>query len=191
GDDRSSLVSAVASCPAAPLQARGDDRALRSDQLGGQPAAPPQSREDEIRQAMSRCKRGSYRYRALRLRLARLSKRRAARLKEAQHVVTTNIAREFADITICTPDSIAKVTASGHGSERDHGASTDLKAEFNRRVLSQSPYAFTQMLKYKIDERGGTVREAIIADHKAEVGNLIVEAKKQTRKLKRKAAHAR
>ncbi|MGC8534880.1 MAG: RNA-guided endonuclease InsQ/TnpB family protein [Rhizomicrobium sp.] len=174
--------------PAAAMQTQGNDRGTITLTESAPPAAT--SNEDQIRQAMSRCKRGSYRYRALRLRLARVSKRRAARLKEAQHLVTTNIAREFSNITIITPDSIAEITASGHGTVRDHGAETDLKAAFNRRVLSQSPYAFTQMLKYKIEERGGHISEEKLSDHKAAVGNAIVEARKKTRKLKRSAKHA-
>ena len=143
---------------------------------------------ESLQARMARCKRGSNKYRALRKRKARGEARGARRRREALHEWTTSLARQFAALRITAPP-LREATASGRGSEREHGAEVGLKAAFNRRVLGMAPGAAIAMLEYKIAERGGRT-ETIIAPGPAMIGNDIVEARKATRKLKRAAKRA-
>jgi putative transposase len=138
---------------------------------------------------MSRCKRGSCKYRAAKRRHARQAARKARQRREALHVWTTRIARRFGHVAIIRPP-IAESTASGAGDSREWGAAVALKAELNRHVLDQAPAMAVAMLEYKIAERGGSTTITEPPDPAVAVGNLIVAATKANRKLRRTAANA-
>ncbi len=143
------------------------------------------SRIADLQRRMARCKRGSVRYHKLRARKAKLEAKTARRRREALHEWTTRIADQFGDLTVIKPDSIKEATASGKGDEREWGAAVKTKATMNRHVLAQAPALAVAMLEYKSAERGAELR--VVADQEApvEIGNLIVIATKETRKLKR------
>jgi hypothetical protein len=173
---------------AVPFSARTPAAAVRTEGGSGnealnvlRPAAPVQTQGG--------IKRGSCRYRAMRRRQARKAARKARQRREALHVWTTNLARQFVSLKIVSPP-LPETTKSGRGNEHQHGAEVALKAMLNRRVLDQAPGAAIAMLKYKIAERGGTT-EIIIDAGPATIGNDIVAARKAARKLKRAATHAR
>lgn len=141
-----------------------------------------------LQTARARCKRGSNRYRKLSKRIARLQARDARRRREALHVWTTEMTRQYRDIDVVAPPSIAAETASGRGDARDWGAQVDLKAAMNRRILDQAPAAAIQMLQYKVSEAGGDCRVLEDAEPKTGIGNDIVKATQINRRNK---AHAR
>jgi putative transposase len=143
----------------------------------------------DVQRAMSPVRRGSCRYRALKLRAARRQAKIARQRREALHRWTTGIATRFSSLTIISPP-ISEITRTGAGDRNDWGAAVDLKAQFNRHVLDQAPGAAIAMLEYKIAERGGATRIVTPAEHKAEIGNLIVSATKLNRELRR-ATNAR
>jgi transposase len=193
GNSRERRESLATLNPAATSDKQGNRRTGRILGRMGSPAATDETkrihRTDELRQKMSRCRRGSYRYRQLRLRLARLCARQANQRREALHVWTTRLVRRFAALRIIKPP-LPEITESGHGNERDWGAAVALKAQFNRRLLDQSAGAAIAMLEYKIVERDGTATVDIDPDPVAAAGNLIVAATKANRKLKRTIRHA-
>jgi transposase len=141
-----------------------------------------------MRLAGRNLKRGSCKDRRMKLRRARLSAREARQRRETLHLWTTGIARRFARLAIKSPP-LAEATKSGHGDAWQHGAMTDFKAALNRRVLDQAPGYAIQMLRYKIAERGGETELMELPDADVMTGNLVVQAAKTNRKLKR-TAHA-
>ena len=165
--------------PADTSQTKGD---RGEETLRNRPTDTPQT-------VMSRCKRGSCKYRAAKRRHARQAARKARQRREALHVWTTRIARRFGHVAIIRPP-IAESTASGAGDSREWGAAVALKAELNRHVLDQAPAMAVAMLEYKIAERGGSTTITEPPDPAVAVGNLIVAATKANRKLRRTAANA-
>ena len=177
----------------APVPGNEHGRNIRDDDSKS-PAAGSESGDERgvtgvtaagLQKRMARCVRGSYRYRALRQRKARLEARNARRRREGLHLWTTSLARCFGELTIIRPASIADETRSGKGNTREMGAEVSLKADLNKKILDQAPSMAVQMLEYKIEERGGVV--TIIDDEAAptSIGNEIVEARKSNRKLRR------
>jgi putative transposase len=142
---------------------------------------------EELQRRRAGCQRGSIRYRRLTERIARIKARETRVRRESLHEWSTAIAREFRDLEIIAPASIKETTASGHGTERDWGAATELKARFNRHVLDQAPAMAIQMLEYKIAEGGGATTVEKPDETVADIGNLMVQATKANRKLKRRA----
>lgn len=120
---------------------------------------------------------------------ARLEAKAMRRRREALHEWTTAIVAEANDLTVIVPASVKDATASGKGDSREWGAAVETKAQFNRRVLGQAPAAAAQMLRYKAAEAGIPYREA--AHDELAVGNLVVAATKEVRKLKRSIKNAR
>jgi putative transposase len=142
-----------------------------------------------LQRRMATCKRGSQRYRRLRRLKARIEARAARQRRERLHVWTTAIARTFAELTIVSP-SIKETTRSGRGTERSHGAAVAVKAALNRHILAMAPATAVAMLEYKIAERGGMAQVVRAGSHPAELGNAIVSATQENRKLRRAIRNA-
>ena len=141
---------------------------------------------EDLQRRRSGCKRGSIRYRRLTERIARIKAREARKRREALHLWTTEIAREFRDLEIVAPSSIKETTASGRGNERNWGAAVETKAALNRHVLDQAPALAIQMLEYKIAEGGGAASVERADATKASVGNEVVAVMKHGRRARRK-----
>jgi transposase len=139
-----------------------------------------------LQQAMSRCRRGSHRYRKLRLRKARLEARAARRRREQLHEWTTAIQRRFAAVTVIAPRSIGEATRSGRGDAFAHGAEVRFKAAFNRRILSFAPAEARAQIEYKLGEAGGAFTSEAPERHPVDLGNAVVAAAKAVRKAKRR-----
>lgn len=93
----------------------------------------------------SRRQKGSARRRAAQRRVARLAARRARIRRDWQHKVTTGIARRFG--TVVMEDlNVVNMTAGGRG-----------KRGLNRSILNQGWSDIARLLKYKLEERGGTL----------------------------------
>jgi transposase len=125
-----------------------------------------------------------------RLRHKRQEAKIARRRKEELHVMTTEIVRLAKSVDLTRPD-LKEVTKSGKGNEKEWGAAVKFKALINRHILNQTPGAFIEQLKYKLEESGAEFVETIKEDHKANDGNKVVKAKKTVRKARqtiRKAA---
>jgi hypothetical protein len=139
----------------------------------------------ELQRKMDRCRRGSWRYRALRRRKAVIQARAARRRREMLHLWTTRNVATFGDITVIAPASIKEATKSGRGDERDPGAEVDLKAKINRRALDFAGASAVNMLVYKSAE--ARIRCDVIRseDHPLYVGNALVEAAKSVRRADR------
>lgn len=140
---------------------------------------------EELQRRRAGCKRNSIRYRRISERIAKRKAREARQRREALHLWTTGIAREFRDLEIIAPASVKETTASGRGNEREWGAAVETKAALNRRVLDQAPALAIQMLEYKIAEGGGTA-SVERADTPVVVGNDLVVATKAVRRARRK-----
>jgi transposase len=143
----------------------------------------------DLQRAMSRCQKGSWRYRELRRIKARRDARAARRRKESLHRWTHDLVASTTDLTVIRPRSVQADTASGRGSERDPGAAVAAKAAFNRRILNQMPASAAQMLAYKAAEAGITYHE-VADDRIIDVGNLMVSATKEVRKARRSTRRA-
>lgn len=157
--------------------------------VGTTPASEDVGEVAHLQQRMALLKRGSCRYRRLRKRKARREARTARQRREALHVWSTRIARDYETLTIIKPE-IKEATASGSGDMYEWGAANAIKAKLNRHVLDQAPATAIAMLEYKVAERRGSTTCIIDQQAPVLVGNLIVEATKATRKL-RKAVNAR
>lgn len=205
GDRREVAPDANLGAAAVPSQMEGD-RGVRLC-LGNGAAVPSQTEADrgmttprthrcidtttqDLQRRMARCKRGSHRYRRLRLLKARHEATAARRRREALHEWTTAIARRNASLSVIAPHSIVAVTASGRGDERDWGAAVATKAALNRAVLDQAPSAAIAMLAYKMAERGGSFAVIGDASHPVTVGLDLVEATKQARRAARRIRKA-
>jgi putative transposase len=158
-----------------------------SSETGGERRDWNRHRIDEIQSARDRCKRGSIRWRRLNARKRKIEGAIARRRREAYHVWTSAMIAEAKALTVIRPASIKDDTKSGHGTDRDPGAATELKAAFNRRVLDQAPALAVQMLAYKAAEAGVEYHEA---DHEdLAVGNATVRNHKAVRKVRRAVKH--
>jgi putative transposase len=163
--------------------------------VNNRPVSPPPLVDNDkiaaLQQAMAKAPRGSDVYHALRRRKARLEARAARCRREYLHEWTTDVVRHASALTVIRPaPSIKEATQSGRGSERAPGANVKLKAEFNRRLLEQSPSMAIAMLAYKAAEAGIDYQEA--ATTEAMVGNHAVttaKALRRTRRTIRKEAH--
>lgn len=143
-----------------------------------------ESEIQRIQRRMAACKRGSCRYRMLRSRKARLQARQARQRREALHLWTTAIVRQFAELTVIMP-KIKDETASGRGDERAWGAAVEPKAALNRRVLDQAPALACAMLEYKMAERGGMFCTRQPEAPKVAVGADLVASGKLLRRAQR------
>jgi putative transposase len=167
---------------------RGEAVGITPSEAREREARSPDERGEAV--GISRCRRGSARQRRLKRLLARKQARAARQRRGALHRWTTAIARRTASLTITAPASLPEITASGRGDARRWGAAVRIKAEFNRHVLDQTPGLAIAMLAYKLAERGGAVAILDDAAPKAAIGNSVVTATKENRKLKRTIAHA-
>jgi putative transposase len=137
----------------------------------------------EVQRAMAGAERGSDAYAALRLRKARIEARAARQRREALHEWTTAIVSQASEIVVARPKSVREATKSGHGDEGNWGASTALKAEFNRAVLDMAPAMVCQMFAYKAAEAGIPYSEEF--HDGLDVGNAVVSARKEVRRTRR------
>lgn len=136
-----------------------------------------------IQRRMARCTRGSNKYRKLKAIKARREAKVARRRREELHRLSTWITGAFGSLTIIKPTSIKEATKSGHGTVKDPGALTQVKADFNRRLLEQAPASFVMQLEYKTAEAGVGFEQ--IASDEVLIGNHLVSAGKAARKAKR------
>lgn len=143
-------------------------------------------REDDLRRALSACRKGSYRWRARRRLLSAHTGRKARRRQDRLHVWSTRIQRSFGELRVTAPESIKGATATGRGSERDWGAAVAVNATLNRRVLDFAAASAIRMLEYKIAEAGGSVRVERLRTHPVLVGNELRATAKAGRKARRK-----
>lgn len=149
------------------------------------PAMLAERRLDEAKSERDRkYKRGSVRWRRLRLRIAGRSAVAARIRKDILHNWTTRVVAASASVTAIAPP-IKETTATARGNEKFHGAAVRTVAELNRTVLSQAPAAALQMLAYKAAEAGVEFREVADNAPAAAIGRDISEAKKTERKARR------
>lgn len=138
----------------------------------------------ELQRAMARCKRGSHRYRTLKLRKKHLQAHQARQRREQLHLWSTSIIHGFGDLTVICP-KITAVTKSGKGNARCWGAFVKTKAALNRHVLGQAPAAAVAMLQYKASEAG--IRCDVVEDQNSPVavGDELITSKQAARKAAR------
>jgi putative transposase len=102
-------------------------------------------RQRRARHVLSRRQRGSKRHAKQRRRLSRLCARGADIRRDWHHRVTTDIAKRFGYVAI-EALKVSKMTAAGR---------TAQKRGLNRSILNQGWGLFTELLTYKLEERGG------------------------------------
>ena len=140
---------------------------------------------DEIQsQGDARFKRGSYRWRQERRRVAKRKAREARQRKEALHLWTTRLIGCVSELTaVCPP--IRENTKSAKGNARNHGAAVKTVAMLNRHVLAQAPAMALQMLEYKAKEAGIQFTRVSPEEHNLAAGQALVAATKAVRSTRR------
>ena len=105
---------------------------------------------------LSRCKKFSRQWRKRRAILARAQEKRAVRRKQANHRLTTDIARRFSVIAV-EDLKIGDMTHSAKGDAENPGRRVRQKAGLNRGILTQGWGQILQQLDYKAEWAGGQV----------------------------------
>ena len=159
--------------------ARIDGRAIFAHELG----LDADPRIELLSKRLSELARGTPDYAAVRRERSRLQSQEARRRREFLHEWTTGIVRRASAIELVRPRSVKAATESGSGDERQWGAKTAEKAEFNRTILAQAPATVAAMFRYKCAEAGIELHE-IESDHLA-VGNMVVQMAKADRRVRR------
>ena len=141
----------------------------------------------DLQRAMARCKKWSNRYRRLRARKFKIEARMARKRRENLHRWTTEITAHYASVILHTP-KLTEITKSGRGDAYRWGAMVKDKARLNRHILDFAAGEARAQLEYKFAESGGEFQAIEVPDHPTAVGNLLVDAGKTIRKLRRKAS---
>lgn len=128
-------------------------------------------------------KRGSYRWRQSRRRVAKRLAKEARQRKERLHLATTSLARQASELMVIAPD-IRENTKSAKGDRNNWGAAVGTVAALNRHVLSQAPATAIQMLEYKCAEAGITFSRIIPDSHALSIGRELPAATKAARKAR-------
>lgn len=164
--------------------ARIDGRSIFAHELG----LIADKRIERLSVRLSELARGTPEYALVRRERSRLQSGEARRRKEFLHEWTTSIVRRASAIELVRPRSVRAVTESGSGDEREWGAKTKEKAEFNKQILAQAPATVAAMFRYKCEEAGIELIE-IESDHLA-AGNMIVQMAKADRRVRRELRKA-
>lgn len=139
--------------PASDLPSVGIDRGiantitLSTGEMLSVPASltTVERRQRRAKRVLSRRQRGSARYAKQRRRVAALGSRVARVRRDWHHKVTTDLARRFGCVAV-EALKVKSMTASG-----------TRKRGLNRSILNQGWGIFTELLVYKLEERGGTL----------------------------------
>lgn len=164
--------------------ARIDGRSIFAHELG----LIADERIEHLSVRLSELVRGTPEYALVRRERSRLQSKEARHRKEFLHEWTTSIVRRASAIELVRPRSVRAVTESGSGDEREWGAKTKEKAEFNKQILAQAPATVAAMFRYKCEEAGIELIE-IESDHLA-AGNMIVQMAKADRRVRRELRKA-
>jgi hypothetical protein len=123
-------------------------------------------------------------WRAANMEITRLKSKVARLRRNALHVWSTRVVRDASELTITAP-KMRESTKSARGDVKSWGAAVKTVAKLNRNTLSYAPAMAQAMLKYKAEEAG--IRCEVIEDRASEiaVGEKLVAAGKQLRKIKR------
>jgi putative transposase len=132
----------------------------------------------------TRFKRGSYRWRQNRKRVARRKAKEARQRKEALHRWTTRLVAGVSELTVVCPP-IKEHTKSARGNEKNHGAAVKTVAMINRHVLAQAPAMAIQMIEYKSAEAGIPFARVTPDEHALAIGRVLPKATKAARKAGR------
>jgi transposase len=132
----------------------------------------------------TRFKRGSYRWKQNRKRVAKRKAKEARQRKEALHHWTTRLIAGVKELTVVCPP-IKDSTRSARGNEANHGAAVKTVALLNRHVLAQAPAMAIQMLEYKANEAGIPFARITPDEHALSVGRELPAAVKAVRKARR------
>lgn len=103
---------------------------------------------------LARKRKGSNNYRKARLRVARLHARVSAARNDFLHKTSTAIAKSHG-LVVLEDLKVRNMTASATGTVEAPGRNVRQKAGLNRAILDQGWGAFSRMLAYKLEERGG------------------------------------
>lgn len=132
-----------------------------------------------------RYKKGSYRWRKEKKRIARLKAKEARRRKDSLHKWTTDLIRNARDVLVIKPD-IKDGTKSARGDEKEWGAAVKTVATLNRAILDKAPAMAISMLEYKAAEAGVGITVLQASEHKISIGRDLQTATKLARVAKRK-----
>jgi transposase len=130
-----------------------------------------------------RCTKGSYRWKQVTRRIARLKAREARRRREALHFWTTRIVKASSELTVIAP-KISEYTNSARGSVSSPGAAVKPVAMLNRHVLAQAPAMAIQMLEYKAEEAGIPFVRLEPDEHALQIGRDLPAATKAARRAR-------
>ena len=141
----------------------------------------PNNKLIRAQQRLSRCRKGSRRWRERRAVLSNAQDRERIRNRNECHRITTDLIRRF-DLIAVEDLQIKNMTASARGTLENPGTNVELKSLLNRLVLEQTWGIIRQQLTYKAVWAG---REIALVDpeHTSETcsvcGDLAPESRKR------------
>ena len=112
----------------------------------------------ELKQAVSRKKKGSERWRKACRKLSVKHRRAANKRHDAHHKLSAKIAEEYA-LVASEKLQIKNMTRSAKGTEEIPGKMVKQKAGLNREILDTAPATLLAMIAYKVKETGGLFME--------------------------------
>ena len=124
--------------------------------------AKPNAKLKRAQQRMSRCRKGSRRWKQRRAVLSNLEDRERIRNRNECHLITTDIVRRFGLIVI-EDLKIGDMTASAKGTIEAPGKNVKWKSGLNRSIREQTWGIIRQQLTYKAEWAG---RELVVVDPK-------------------------
>lgn len=130
-----------------------------------------------------RFKRGSYRWKKERQRVARLRAKQSRQRSHNLHVWTASVIRQAKEIEVLTPP-VKDLTKSAKGTQKNPGAAVDTVAKVNRQILEYAPASAIAMLEYKAAEAGILIAVRTVSEHPAYIGQDISKATKAAKKLR-------
>ena len=108
----------------------------------------------KLQRKLSRQKKGSRNSRKTKIKIARLHHHIADSRRDFLHKTSTQIAQNHS--TVYVEDlKVSNMSASAAGTIENPGKKVKQKSGLNRSILDQGWYAFSRMLSYKLERKGG------------------------------------
>ena len=143
----------------------------------------PNNKLIRAQQRLSRCRKGSRRWRERRAVLSNAQDRERIRNRNECHRITTDLIRRF-DLIAVEDLQIKNMTASARGTLENPGTNVELKSLLNRLVLEQTWGIIRQQLTYKAEWAG---RELALVDpeHTSETCSVCGDLDPESRKRRK------
>ena len=140
----------------------------------------PNNKLIRAQQRLSRCRKGSRRWRERRAVLSNAQDRERIRNRNECHRITTDLIRRF-DLIAVEDLQIKNMTASARGTLENPGINVELKSLLNRLVLEQTWGIIRQQLTYKAEWAGREIAP-VDPEHTSETCSVCGDLDPESRK---------